>query len=309
MTSPTIEPAEPAYLASDVMVIGDIMVDVVAHHREPIEANSDTAARIRLAGGGSAANTAAWLATLGERPRLLAALGDDELGRQAEEELVAAGVTFVGPVLAEESTGTCVVLVGPDRERTMLPDRGANDRLPLSAVIAALDPLPGWVHLSGYTLLGEGSRNAGKAALSAALAAGCWVSVDAASSAPLKAVGAGPFLDWIEGAAVLFANDAEMEALGGVDAVLAKVGAVVVKHGSAGATWTDGVTPQVADGLPVDLVDSTGAGDAFAAGWIAARRRGDAQPSALAAAVAAGATAVSRNGARPRSPDHGRSTW
>lgn len=294
--------ALPSYAKSDVLVVGDLIVDVVAHHREAIAPGSDTAAQIHLNGGGSAANTAAWLATMDENPRLIAAVGHDEIGRRAIEELTEGGVTHVGPVLEGVATGMCVVLVGPDKERTMLPDRGANDRLPVAAIIESLDPLPGWVHLSGYTLLGEGSRNAGKAVLSAALAAGCRVSVDAASAAPLRAVGAEAFLDWIEGAAIVFANDDEIETLGGVDAVLAKVGAVVVKHGSAGATWTDGSTPLIVDGFSVDPVDTTGAGDAFAAGWIAARRRGDDERAALSDAVATGATAVARDGARPAMP-------
>ena len=284
---------------SDVMVIGDVMVDVVANHRDPIATGTDTPARIQLSGGGSAANTAAWLATFDEQPRLLAAVGDDDLGRRAVDELTDAGVHFVGPVRPDVGTGACVVLVGPDGERTMLPDRGANDRLPISAIVESFDPLPGWLHLSGYTLLGEGSRNAGKAALSAALAAGCTVSVDAASAAPLKSVGAAAFLDWIAGASVVFANDDEIEALGGVQLVLARVESVAVKHGAAGATWTNGVDSAVAEGIPVDVIDSTGAGDAFAAGWIAARRRGEHVEGALNAAVAAGATAVTRNGARP----------
>lgn len=288
--------------SSDVMVIGDLMVDVVAVHRTPIAAGSDTAAHIHLNGGGSAANTAAWLGTLGEHPRLLAAVGDDDLGRRAVTELTDGAVHFVGPTLVGEITGTCVVLVGPDGDRTMLPDRGANDRLPVSAIVDSFDPLPDWVHLSGYTLLGEGSRNAGKAAISAALAARCTVSIDAASAAPLKSVGASAFLDWIEGASIVFANDAEIEALGGVQAMLTKVASVAVKHGPAGASWTDGIDAVVADGLPVDVVDSTGAGDAFAAGWIAARRAGDDSEGALNAAVAAGATAVTRDGARPVAP-------
>jgi sugar/nucleoside kinase (ribokinase family) len=159
--------------------------------------------------------------------------------------------------------------------------------------------MPGWLHLSGYTLLGEGSRNAGRALLSAALAAGLRVSVDAASAAPLRAIGASAFLGWIEGVHVVFANDAEVEALGGAAAVLDRVASVAVKHGSAGATWTDGVDTEVVDGLPVDVVDPTGAGDAFAAGWIASRRAGEPVSAALAAAVAAGATAVTVAGARP----------
>jgi sugar/nucleoside kinase (ribokinase family) len=285
--------------AGDVLVVGDVMVDVVTVHKDPIEPGTDTAARIRLGGGGSAANTACWLASLGHRTRLLAALGDDPLGDAALVGLADAGVQFAGHRIEGECTGTCVVLIGPDGERTMLPDRGANDRLPLAAAVEAFDPMPGWLHLSGYTLLGEGSRNAGRALLSAALAAGLRVSVDAASAAPLRAIGASAFLDWIEGVHVVFANDAEVEALGGAAAVLDRVASVAVKHGSAGATWTDGVDTEVVDGLPVDVVDPTGAGDAFAAGWIASRRAGEPVSAALAAAVAAGATAVTVAGARP----------
>jgi ribokinase len=283
----------------DVLVIGDVMVDVVTTHRDRIEPGLDAAARIRLGGGGSAANTACWLADLGARARLVAAVGDDALGDAAVAGLVDAGVEFAGHRIEGETTGTCVVLIGPDGERTMLPDRGANDRLPLAAAVQAFDPMPGWVHLSGYTLLGEGSRNAGRALLSAALAAGVRVSVDASSAAPLRAIGASAFLDWIEGVHVVFANDAEVEALGGVASVLERVSSVAVKHGSAGATWTDGGETVVVDGLPVDVVDPTAAGDAFAAGWIAARRAGEPVSVALAAAVAAGATAVTVPGARP----------
>lgn len=282
-----------------VLVVGDLMVDIVAAHREPIAVGSDTAARIGLVGGGSAANTACWLAHLGADVRLLAARGDDDLGRLAEAQLEQAGVGFVGVIVPDATTGTCIVLVDAQGERTMLPDRGANDRLPVSAVIGALEPTPGWVHLSGYAILHEGSRNAGRAALSAGLAAGAVVSVDAASTAPIKAVGAEAFLQWIDGASLVFANDEEIEALGGVRAVLDHVDAVAVKHGAAGATWTDGREHLTVDALPVDAIDATGAGDAFAAGWIAAVRDGEDRDGALAAAVRAGATAVTVRGARP----------
>lgn len=283
----------------DVLVVGDVMIDVVAMHQGPIAPGSDTPARIQLRGGGSAANTASWLAAIGAPPRLCAATGDDELGARARAELEAAGVRCLGPVLAGEVTGTCIVLTGGDGERTMLPDRGANDRLPVRAVADAFASPPGWLHVSGYTLLGAGSRPAGRAALAAALATGSTVSIDAASAAPLAAAGPAAFLDWIRGATMLFANDDELDALGGVAAVLAAVGSVLAKHGADGATWTDGTTEVASAGVPVELTDPTGAGDAFAAGWIAARRAGNAPPAALDAAVALGATAVTRAGARP----------
>jgi sugar/nucleoside kinase (ribokinase family) len=169
----------------------------------------------------------------------------------------------------------------------------------MSAIVGGLDPMPDWVHLSGYAILHEGSRNAGRAALSAGMAGGAVVSVDAASTAPIKALGAEVFLHWIDGASLVFANDEEVDALGGVGAVLDHVGAVVVKHGAAGATWTDGAETVRAEGSPVDAIDTTGAGDAFAAGWIAAVRLGADPEAALADAVRAGATAVTQSGARP----------
>jgi sugar/nucleoside kinase (ribokinase family) len=287
---------------SHVLVVGDLMVDVVVAHQGPIAVGSDTPARVRLAGGGSAANTACWLASLGEAPHLLAACGADHMGDLALADLDAAGVTFVGPVLDDLPTGTCVVLVDAQGERSMLPDRGANDRLPMAAVAGGLELVPGWVHLSGYSILHEGSREAGRAAVTAALAGGAVVSVDAASTAPIEAVGAGAFLRWIDGASLVFANDDELSALGGVDAVLEHADAVAVKHGPAGASWTDGVRTVAAEACTADVVDTTGAGDAFAAGWIAAIRRGATVQEALEGAVRTGATAVTRSGARPVLP-------
>lgn len=287
---------------SHVLVVGDVMIDVVVAHKDPIAVGTDTPARVRLAGGGSAANTACWLASLGDDAHLMAALGHDHFGQLAAAELHDAGVTFVGPVLERYPTGTCVVLVSADGERTMLPDRGANDRLPMSAIVGGLDPMPAWVHLSGYAILHEGSRNAGRAALSAGIAGGAVVSIDAASTAPIKIVGADAFLNWIDGASLVFANDAEIDALGGVRAVLDHVDAVVVKHGAAGATWTDGSQTLSAEGFPVEAVDTTGAGDAFSAGWIAAVRQGADPQAALADAVRSGATAVTQTGARPVAP-------
>ena len=142
--------------------MGDLLVDVVARPEGPLRVGSDTAARVRLAGGGSAANTAAWIAHRGGRAALLAAVGDDALGAVARRDLAAAGVELVGPVLDDVATGTCVVIVGPDGERTMLPDRGANDALPATAVEPALDSGVSWVHVSGYALLHAGSRAAGR---------------------------------------------------------------------------------------------------------------------------------------------------
>ena len=112
-----------------VVVLGDVMVDVVAQLAAPLAHASDAPARIGFHGGGSAANTAAWLAAAGARPVLVGRVGDDERGRDAERLLRAAGVETRLAVDSERPTGTCIVLVGGDGERTMVPDAGANDGL------------------------------------------------------------------------------------------------------------------------------------------------------------------------------------
>ncbi len=275
------------------------MVDVVARPEGPLRVGSDTAARVRLAGGGSAANTACWIAAAGGRARLLAAVGDDALGAVARADLAAAGVELVGPVLPDRATGACMVIVDAAGERTMLPDRGANDALPASAVAAAVAGAA-WVHVSGYALLHEGSRPAGLAALATARAAGLSTSVDAASSGPLRDVGADVVLGWLAGVDLLFANGDELDALGGVDAVLAAgVGAAVAKAGAEGATWTDGRTAVAVPAAPAEVVDTTGAGDALAAGHLTALVGGASVEHALESGTALAARAVAHLGARP----------
>jgi len=281
-------------------VVGDLLVDVVARPEGPLRLGSDTAARVRLAGGGSAANTAAWIVAAGGSAVLLAAVGDDPLGVVARADLAAAGVDLVGPVLDGVATGTCVVIVGPDGERTMLPDRGANDALPIEAVGPAVaDPNVAWVHVSGYALLHEGSRAAGVAALAAARERGIPTSVDAASSGPLRDLGAEVVWDLIAGTDVLFANTDEVAALGGLEAAEGRIVEAVVKRGAAGATWTDGWARVPVPAIAAVVVDTTGAGDALAAGYLAATVAGADVDVALAAGVALAARAVSRLGARP----------
>ena len=283
----------------DVVVLGDVLVDVVVTVDRPVATGSDTPARIGQRGGGSAANTACWLGSLGVPTRLVAGIGGDDVGRVARADLARHGVDHVGPVVADAATGTCVVIVDRSRERTMFPDRGANAHLDRFDV-ATLDARPAaHLHLSGYALLGDGSRDAARRALAWARAGGVAVSVDAASAAPLRSVGAARFLDWIAGCDLLFANDDEVEALGGPGPILSACRALVHKHGRHGATWTDGTRRRYVEAAEVDAVDSTGAGDAFAAGWLAAAHRGTDVDGCLVAARDLAAAAVAAVGARP----------
>jgi sugar/nucleoside kinase (ribokinase family) len=143
-------------------------------------------------------------------------------------------------------------------------------------------------------LLDPSSRPAGLAALAAARAAGLTTSVDPQAAPGLTA----EFREWVRGIDIFLPNADELAALGGSDAALNVVGAVAVTDGADGARWVDRRGTWHVDALPVDVVDATGAGDAFDAGLLVAWLRGAAPEDALRAGCAAGATAVGAVGAR-----------
>ncbi|QEC49046.1 hypothetical protein FSW04_16680 [Baekduia soli] len=292
-----------------IVVVGDVMVDVVAlPDAWPPEPGTDTPARVRWAGGGAAANVAAWLADGGVPVVLVARVGDDVAGRAAVAELREAGVDVRATATPQRPTGTCVVLVGGDAERTMLTDRGANLALSPADLPGEALTAGGHLHLSGYVLLDAGGRAAGLAALARARAAGMTTSVDPASAGPLAACGAEAALAWLAGADLLLPNldearvltgEAEPEAAARALAAATGAAEVVVTLGAAGALWTDGRSVQRCAAPPAAVLDSTGAGDAFAAGWLAARRAGREPARALRAGCATGARAVAHLGAHP----------
>ncbi|HMN98284.1 MAG TPA: carbohydrate kinase family protein [Miltoncostaeaceae bacterium] len=288
-----------------VVVLGDVMTDVVARVDRPLAPASDTPAAIRMRRGGSAANTAAWLGHLGVPVTFVGCVGDDAAGSDAAAALRAAGVEPALHVAPDGvATGACVVLIDAAGERTMLPDAGANALLPEQ-------PLPGGAHLhvSGYSLLRAGSRPAARAALLAAREAGMTTSVDPASAAPLAEVGAAAFRDLVRGATTIVVTPDEAEVLTGArdpDAVVLELlrdhAEVVLKLGGDGARWASAEGGHAAvPAAPPDgpVVDHTGAGDAFTAAWLAARRAGRMPDAALAAACALAARVVTREGARP----------
>jgi sugar/nucleoside kinase (ribokinase family) len=286
-----------------VVCVGDLMVDVHARLPGALALGSDTPATVTFPGGGSAANTAAWLVAAGAAATFAGRVGADPLGAQATGDLQAAGVELLVTVDPELSTGVCIVLVAPDGERTMIPSAGANAR-----GAAALTPaqLAGArLHLSGYALFHDDARTAALRTLAAARTAGCAVSVDAASSAPLRQYGAQRFLDDVA-PCLLFANADEATVLtgaadpdGAVRGLGERTGAAIVKLGARGACWSDGHDVVTVPGQGVAVVDSTGAGDAFAAGVLAALTAGSPVPGALAAGQALAVRAVGRPGARP----------
>ncbi|MEW2380658.1 sugar kinase [Micromonospora sp. NPDC047707] len=291
-----------------IIVVGDLITDVVAVLSGPPVAGSDTSAAIRFTGGGQAANTAAWLGALGVPVTLVGAVGDDGPGRDRVAELERGGVDCAVSRVPDAPTGTVIVLATAD-DRTMVTERGANLRLTPEAVEAALDAAPdaAHLHLSGYTLLDAGSRPAGLRAFAAARERGLTVSVDAASAAPLRRVGAAAFLTWVRGVDLLLVNAEEATVLaGGLDpaaqgrVLSASARRVVVKRGAAGAVWVDrDAAIAVAPARRMAVVDPTGAGDAFAAGLLSAWLAGASPEAALHRAGDLGASAVGQVGARP----------
>jgi sugar/nucleoside kinase (ribokinase family) len=281
-----------------IVVLGDVMVDVVARLSGPVAVGSDSPARISWGFGGSAANVAAWLASAGAAPVLVGRVGDDPQGAAAAADLAAGGVDARLAVDPDRATGTCIVLVAPGGERSMLPDAGANDGLQAEDLADDLLGAGRHLHVTGYALIRPGSRQAARAAIERAKATGMTVSVDPSSAAILSP----EFLEWADGADLLLPNADEARALGGVGALTARFPELVVKLGAEGALWTDGREEVHVRAATAPAVDSTGAGDAFAAGLLCARIDGAEVGEALASGRDLAARAVAIPGARPSGP-------
>ncbi len=290
-----------------VVVVGDVVLDVLTLPQGPLRHGTDTPARVLPRSGGAGANTAAWLAAYGIETTLVTRVGDDALGRSARAELEAAGVRCVWSVDRDRSTGVVVVLVDETGERTMLPDRGANAGLTVADVVDAFEILahfPGGrphLHLSGYVLLDVASRATGSAALAAARRLGWSTSVDPQAVGLIERVGAPAFVSWVSGVDLILPNAAEAGVLGGVERLAAVVTTgVAMTDGAAGARWvgSDG-TRYAASADPIPARDTTGSGDAFNAGLLAAWLAGRGPQAALEAGVAAGSAAAAGLGARP----------
>jgi sugar/nucleoside kinase (ribokinase family) len=238
---------------------GDLTLDVIVRIDGPVAAGGDTSAEIRLGPGGQAANVAAWVAMLGEKARFIGKTGADDAGALVRAKLAAYGVEVCGPV--EGRNGTICSLVSPDGERSMASDRGTAREL------RAADLDPHWLacdhlHVSGYALMLDPMRGAALRAVELARAAGARVSVDLASWSAIRSSGQAEFVDAVRVAApdVVLANEDEERVVGRfLDALW------IVKRGAHGCSFDGDERPAP----PVDeVLDTTGAGDALAAGWI-----------------------------------------
>ena len=267
-----------------ICCLGDLVLDVIVRLEQPLATGADAQSRIVLGPGGQAANVAAWIAELGGSSRLIGKRGRDDAGALAAARLRELGVEIVGPV-SEEGNGVIVALVDPSGERTMCPDRGVATELRPDEIE------DGWfedcthLHISGYALMREPVGSAALTAVEAARARGVPISIDLSSWSAIRDFGVDRFRALLEeiGPDVVFANEDEDYIVGGPIAGPTWI----VKRGAAGASWAG----EELAAVPAEaVVDSTGAGDAFAAGWLLGGSE---------LALAAGARCVAHAGAMP----------
>lgn len=290
-----------------VVVLGDVMTDILARTHGAIAVASDTPTTIGFSPGGSGANVACWLAAAGVAVHFVGCVGGDPFGTLHRAAFERAGVVAHLAVDTDRPTGTLVALVDSDGERSMLSDRGANLGLTPDHLPRELFRPGAILHLSGYTLLAPETRPAALAALTLARSCSMRVSVDPASASLLAAAGPGSFLAWTAGADLCFPNLEEGRLLTGCadpESVARELCGhyreVALKLGAAGALWAnaEGATAACA-AQPVAVIDTTGAGDAFCAGFLSQWMQGASAEEALAAAIQYGAAAAVRVGARP----------
>jgi sugar/nucleoside kinase (ribokinase family) len=296
--------------APRVLVCGDVINDILAQTREPLVPGDDNPAVIRARPGGSAANQAAWMGSLGLDVVFAGRAGakDAEFHRQ---ELARFGVQAHLAVDDSAATGSIVVLVGPDGERTMITDRGANLRLRPADVPASLFEGVALLHLTGYSFFSAEPREVALRLIAEAKRLGVPFTIDPGSAAFLGQLAPGAFLNWTKGAAVCFPNLDEAAILtGGADgaadpaamavSLTGHYHAAVVKLGADGAlVAAEGAQPTRIAARSAAVRDTTGAGDAFCAGFLAAWLAGGPPAAAAVAGVTAAAGAVSALGGRP----------
>ena len=261
--------------------VGDLVEDVAVRLGGPVHVASDTDAVITRRRGGSAANVVAAAGRLGSAARFIGQVGADAAGDRLIEALMSCGVEIVGR--RGGRTGTVVAIVDSSGERTMLSDRGAATELsdPDMAWAAGL----GALHVPLYSLAVEPLAGTSMQLASAARTAGAMVSVDASSVGVLDRLGHDAVLAVLAAVApdVVLVNQDEAAWFGG--RLAEGVPLTVVKHGPRPAVvFRRGEPPVEVPALALERVpDTTGAGDAFAAGFLVASLAG-ADPETAAAA-------------------------
>jgi len=289
-----------------VVVVGDLLYDLLAKVDGDVALGTDTFTPIRAIGGGSGANAATWLAATGLETHFVGRVGDDVFGEFLERDLHGAGVRTHLTRDTSLATGKVFVLVDGAGDRTMVTDRGAGESLSPEDLPGSLFSA-GHLHLSGYTFSGGSRRETATETLRLARESGMTVSVDPSSVPLLEDVGSEAFLGWTRGADLCFPNLEEGALLAGTKdperiakALLEHYQAVVLKLGAEGALYANAVGKRSrVPAARARAIDTTGAGDALCAGFLAAWIAGAAPEVALRQGVGLAARAVERVGGRP----------
>lgn len=306
-----------------VLVLGDLVLDVVLQASQPIESGTDVPGRVEIRQGGSAANAARWLARLGVRSQLVCAIGRDGAGRSLVAQLRRDSVEVRAVRIAGHRTGRIGVLVAPNGERSFVADRRAATRMTPG------DLKPEWfdgidlIHLPAYSLLVEPLGSAAVRAVELTRsrgARGAKVAVDLASVGPLLTHGRREARELVASLRpdLVFATESEAEALvgrAGAEGLLDHAAVAVIKRGPRGARVFARVDHGQAEPEPplrfdiateaVPANDTTGAGDAFdagfIAGWLGALATGHTGADALHRATLNGHRTAARHLRTPRS--------
>ena len=285
------------------------MLDVIARIEvspQKINYGSDTTSRISTNGGGAAGNVAAWLTRTSAKSTIVSHVGDDPAGAALVAEFDALGVAHKDLVISGQPSGVVVVLVDSSGERTMFPDKGANSTLKLTD----LPPLDNCqaVYISGYALLNPLSRPAVLAMAERIRADSIPIYFDPASVGAMKDVSDKEIHQWFSMMNVLLLNEEESIFLTGLidieralDYLLEFSEVVVIKRGSLGAiAKARGYDSISVPAISATVVDTTGAGDSFAAGFIATYAEKHDLTAAMTAGSELAAQCVAIVGGRPR---------
>ena len=258
-----------------ILCIGDVMLDVIAQITTEINYGSDTPSKISTHGGGAAGNVATWATVTGAQTQIVARVGNDSAGVAVISEFDALGVIHTNLVVEGAQTGVVVVLVDLNGERTMFPETGANAGLTLND-LPVLDGFEA-VYLSGYALLDEISRPGVLQMIDAITAQGLPIFFDPATVGGMSQVNVDEVRSWLALMSTLIMNEEEAIFLTGktqlesaLDTLLVAAPTAVIKRGSQGAIGKSRGGQTIAiPALPTTVIDTTGAGDSFAGGYIA----------------------------------------
>ena len=259
---------------SRFLCIGDAALDVIVKMQTELHVGSDTSSQISMHGGGAAANTATWLANLGHSVYFSCRLGNDAAGRAIAAEFDQWGIEYRKEFLTNEKTGVVVVLVNNAGERTMFPDSGANSGIDEKN----LPPLAGFdaAFLSGYSLFNPLSTSGVLRMISMIKAANIPLIFDPASVGTMTSFGRERVLEMLSVMDIAIMNDDEARFITGknelndaLESLTSLVPLVVIKTGSSGAiAQLRGDTLLESKTEAIAAIDTPGAGDAFAAGFI-----------------------------------------